>query len=288
MRVLVENTHDYAVFATDLEGRVLTWNPAARRLLGYAEEEILGRSSFVTFTPEDRSQGIPERELQTALAEGRASDERWHLKKDGTHTWASGVMTLLKDEAGRPRAFAKVMRDYTVARLAADALRESEERLRVALSAAQMGTWLWRIPTDEQVTDDRGRVRAEFERGLREGGDIRVEFRVTWPDGSLHWLKDQGKVFPGPDGRPLFMAGACVDITERRTCERCCLADGPVGGATCAAGAGPRGGGRRRRAPGWRSPARWPRGRAANPGGGGPRRRSTARGRPATARPLGG
>ncbi|HUE16891.1 MAG TPA: ATP-binding protein, partial [Planctomycetaceae bacterium] len=51
------------------------------------------------------------------------------------------------------------------------------------------------------------------------GGDFNVEFRVTWPDGSTHWLRDQGKVFTGPDGRPLFMAGAAMDITERRRME---------------------------------------------------------------------
>ena len=63
------------------------------------------------------------------------------------------------------------------------------------------------------------RVRAEFERCRGEGGDFNVEFRVTWPDGSLHWLQGPGRGLPRPDGRPLFMAGACVDITERRAME---------------------------------------------------------------------
>ncbi|HEX4611272.1 MAG TPA: PAS domain S-box protein, partial [Urbifossiella sp.] len=131
-------------------------------------------------------------------------------------------------------------------RASEERLRESEERLRVALAAGQMGTWLWRIPQDEQVIDDslrrlmglppgaevmnlgvflqavheddRARTREEFERCLG-GGDFNVEFRVTWPDGSTHWLKDQGKVFPSPDGRASFMAGAAMDITERRRME---------------------------------------------------------------------
>ncbi len=109
-----------------------------------------------------------------------------------------------------------------------------------------MGTWLWHIPQDEQVLDDslrrlmglppgeevitlerflqavhpedRGRVRAEFERSLG-GGGFNVEFRVTWPDGSLHWLRDQGKVFSDEGGRPLFMAGAVVDVTARKRME---------------------------------------------------------------------
>src|SRR5215213_6397605 len=118
------------------------------------------------------------------------------MRKDDTRLWVSGAMILLKDGAGRVRGLAKVMRDFTEAKLAADALRESEGRLRVALDAANMGTWLWRIPTDEQIldeslrrlmglrpeeaihtldsflravhTEDRARVRAEFERCLRE------------------------------------------------------------------------------------------------------------------------
>src|SRR3954449_9957838 len=116
--LLIETSRDYAVFVIDLEGRVLTWNPGAERVLGYAEAEIVGQSSFVTFTPEDRAESVPERELQTALREGRAGDDRWHLRKDGTRLWVSGVMVLLRDDAGRPRACAKVMRDFTGAKLA--------------------------------------------------------------------------------------------------------------------------------------------------------------------------
>lgn len=245
--LLIETSRDYAVFVIDLDGRVLTWNAGAERVLGYTEGEIVGQSSFVFFTPEDRAQGVPEQELQTALRDGRAGDDRWHLRKGGVRFWASGVMSLLRGEDGRPLAFAKVMRDYTEAKMTGDALRESGGRLRVALAAAEMGTWLWRIPQDEQILDDtlrrlmglepgeevmtldgflravhegdRDRVRREFERCRREGGDFNIEFRVTWPDGSVHWLRDQGKAFPGEQGLATFITGACVDITERKRAE---------------------------------------------------------------------
>src|SRR3954463_8127423 len=116
-RLLVETTRDYAVFVIDLQGRVLTWNVGAERVLGYAEAEIVGRSSFVTFTPEDRSHCVPDQELETALRDGRASDDRWHQRKDGTRIWVTGVMVLLRDGSGAPRALAKVMRDFTEAKL---------------------------------------------------------------------------------------------------------------------------------------------------------------------------
>ena len=246
-RLLVETTNDYAIFVTDLDANVVTWNVGADRVLGYTDDEIIGQSSFVTFTPEDRVKGVPEQELQTALRDGRATDDRWHMRKDGHRIWVSGMMILLRDEAGAPKACAKVMRDFTAAKLAADTLRESEERLRVAIEAAQMGTWLWRIPTDEQILDaslrrlmglspgeevmnldgflravhegDRDHVRGEFERCLREGDGFNVEFRVTWPDGSVHWLRDQGRMYAADDGTPLFMTGACVDITDRKRDE---------------------------------------------------------------------
>src|SRR4051794_16575702 len=105
-RLLVENSKDYAVFVIDTAGRVQTWNHGAERVLGYTEEEIIGQSSFVTFTPEDCERGVPQRELETALAEGRAGDDRWHLRKDGTRLWVSGAMILLKDKEGRVRGLA--------------------------------------------------------------------------------------------------------------------------------------------------------------------------------------
>jgi PAS domain S-box-containing protein len=246
-RLLVNNTKDHAVFIVGFDGRVLTWNPGAERVLGYSESEIIGQSSFIFFTPEDRDKGVPEDEIQRCLADGQASDDRWHMRKDGRLLWVSGAMTLLSDESGRARACAKVMRDFTEWKLAADALRESESRLRVALEAAEMGTWLWRIPTDEQIIDDslrrlmglepdekvttldhflkavlpedRERVRAEFTRSLEEGRGFNVEFRVRSNDGSLRWIRDQGKIFNDESGKPLFMTGACVDITARKQDE---------------------------------------------------------------------
>src|SRR3712207_5617879 len=83
-RLVAENVRDFAVFATDLGGRILNWNPGVERLLGYAEEEWVGRHASIIFTPEDRERGEPEGEMETALREGRAEDKRWHLRKDGS------------------------------------------------------------------------------------------------------------------------------------------------------------------------------------------------------------
>src|SRR5919112_5593133 len=96
-RLMVENVRDYAIFSLDLDGKVSTWNPGAERVFGWAEAEILGRDGAVLFTPEDRAAGVPAQERATAREKGRAEDERWHVRKDGTRFFASGVMTPIRD-----------------------------------------------------------------------------------------------------------------------------------------------------------------------------------------------
>jgi two-component system CheB/CheR fusion protein len=247
LRLLAENSTEYAIFVVDLEGVVLTWNPGAERVLGYREEEIVGRSSFAIFTPEDRRAGEAASELRSARERGQVADERWHVRKDGTRFWASGILTLLRDESGEPRALAKILRDFTDRMLAEQSVWESEERLRVALAAARMGTWRWDIPADGWTLDeslrelfglepgakvgtkedflglihpeDRQTVRQAVDLVAQDGGDFDVEFRVDRADGPGRWLKDQGKVFPDERGRPAYMTGACVDITERKQME---------------------------------------------------------------------
>jgi two-component system CheB/CheR fusion protein len=137
LRLIVENARDFAIFATDMERRVTSWNSGAERILGYAEAEIVGQSADIIFTPEDRAAGACEREAQTALAEGRANDERWHIRKDGIRFWGSGVMTAMHGPAGEALGFVKVLRDQTEAKRAQEALSQSQAELEAALRAAE-------------------------------------------------------------------------------------------------------------------------------------------------------
>ena len=100
-RLLVESTEDYAIISLDPSGRVLSWNPGAERTLGYAAEEIVGKPFDLFFTSEDIASGRPARELYLAEETGRADDENWLVRRDGSRFWASGVTTSLRDEAER-------------------------------------------------------------------------------------------------------------------------------------------------------------------------------------------
>ncbi len=131
-RLLVESVQDFAILLLDPEGRVASWNAGAERLLGYKEAEILGHDAARLFTPDDVEKGVPEQELKTALVEGRASDERWHVRKDGTYLFGSGVTTLLRDDRGALRGFVKVMRDQTEKKQMEEELRNRAEALAKA------------------------------------------------------------------------------------------------------------------------------------------------------------
>ena len=112
-RKAIEDIRDYAIFMVDTDGLVTNWNVGAQHILGYTEEEILGKDGAKFFTPEDRARAVPSKELATAAMSGRAEDERWHLRRNGSRFWASGVVTPVRNGDGKLIGFSKVMRDMT-------------------------------------------------------------------------------------------------------------------------------------------------------------------------------
>jgi PAS domain S-box-containing protein len=124
-RQIIDSATDYAIIASDMDGRVTSWNTGAQHLLGWTEEEMLGRPVDVFFTPEDVAAGQPRKEMQDARRYGRAIDERWHQRKGGERFWASGELTPLRDDRDVVKGFVKVMRDRTEQRQAESVLAAS-------------------------------------------------------------------------------------------------------------------------------------------------------------------
>ena len=141
-RLLVEGVKDYAIFAIDTEGRVVSWNSGAERIKGYRREEIIGKHFSVFYLPEEIADGKPEKDLQIAAAEGRLEDAGgWRVRKDGSRFYANIVISAIRDKDGTLRGFTKVTRDITDRKRAEEAVRQlsghilrlqDEERRRIA------------------------------------------------------------------------------------------------------------------------------------------------------------
>lgn len=244
-RLLVESVKDYAIFTLDSNGYITSWNSGAENILGYQEAKIIGQHGSCIFTPEDIRNGEDKKELQTAVAEGKAEDERWHVRANGACFWASGIVTPLRDEAGNLLGFTKIMRDMTERKQAEIALRSNEERLRLALEAAHMTIWDWNSQTN-QITwsnnyellfgfapgsfagtfeavlscihpEDRKLVALAVTRSLKQRVDYESEFRIVCPDRSIHWLAAKGQFFYDETGTTeVRMMGVIMDITESK------------------------------------------------------------------------
>ncbi|MGZ5201339.1 MAG: PAS domain S-box protein, partial [Telluria sp.] len=128
-RLLVQGVTDYAIFMLSPEGVVSNWNVGAQRIKGYTEQEIVGSHFSRFYTEEDRQAGAPQRALAVAASVGRWEHEGWRVRKDGTRFWAHVVIDAIRNEDGSLLGFAKITRDLTEKKAAADALAEANAAL---------------------------------------------------------------------------------------------------------------------------------------------------------------
>jgi two-component system CheB/CheR fusion protein len=112
LRLVAESAKDYAIIACDTEGVITMWNQGAERIFGWRESEALGQPISLLFVEEDLASGVHQAEMRQALEKGRAEDERWHRRKDGSRFYCSGTTTPLY-ELGQLRGFGKIARDLT-------------------------------------------------------------------------------------------------------------------------------------------------------------------------------
>jgi PAS domain S-box-containing protein len=239
---------DFAIISIDLKGMVLGWNPGAAKLMGWTEEEMVGQSADRIFTPEDREEGAADGERSRARLFGRAINERWHLRRDGSRFWGSGEMMQLRDEAGAHVGYVKVMRDRTEQHLAGETLAALNERYRIASRATNDVIWDWDLRANtilwnEALQDaygwqpgqvdpagkwwlatihaeDRERVDRSIHAVINGTGTSWTnEYRFQRADGGYADVLDRGYVIRDGDGRAVRMIGAMLDLSERKRAE---------------------------------------------------------------------
>jgi PAS domain S-box-containing protein len=241
-RLLVECVKDYAIFMLDADGYITTWNLGAQRIKGYESEEIIGEHFSIFYTDEDFERGHPEEELRIAVADGSYEEEGIRVRKDGSHFWASVLITALRNEEGDLRGFAKVTRDITARKVA-----EERERLLTREQAAlERATDILESISDAFFAVDEecrftyvngkaeqfwGRSRDELlgkniweefpqavgseyyrqiQRAMEE--DVTTEFEATFPVLGV-WVA--GRAYPSREGLSVYFQ----DVTERKLAE---------------------------------------------------------------------
>ncbi|WP_413044302.1 CheR family methyltransferase [Pseudomonas sp. YJ42] len=132
MKQLAQSTKGYAIITLDRDGLITTWNRGAEHIFGYAEDEVIGQNIRMIYTEADRQTGVPEAERKHALEQGQAADERWHLRRDGTQCFFSGLVNPLVDNSGKVTGFAKIARDITEDRQRSNDQQSALESIQAA------------------------------------------------------------------------------------------------------------------------------------------------------------
>ncbi|WP_425449976.1 PAS domain S-box protein [Virgifigura deserti] len=230
------------------DGHWLRVNQRLCEITGYSRDELLSKSFQELTYREDLDADLANTERLLAGEISTSATEKRCIRKDGSRIWVRQTISLVRDQAtGKPHYMISVVEDIDKRRSAECKLRESRERLRTALSASGMGTYRRelrsnRVDRDENLCrlygltpsqtvgdvaewlqcihpEDRATAAAAVDRCVRESGDLQVDYRVVWPDGSVHWLTERGKTVFNEAGKPLYVTGATIDITERKRVE---------------------------------------------------------------------
>jgi PAS domain S-box-containing protein len=252
-RLLVESVRDYAIFALDVTGHVLSWNAGAERFEGWTADEIVGRHFSIFYPPEEIAAGSPDRELCDAVLHGTSETEGWRIRKDGTRFWANVVRTVMRDHSGELVGFATVARDLTDRRDADEHLRVSEERFRLLVQSVRDYAIFMLDPEGRVATWNEGAQRikgytadeiigrhfsAFYPTETRSTGFPQHELEVAastgrfedegWrlrKDGSLFWASVVITALRDPSGTLVGFAKVTRDLTERRQAEERAIAD---------------------------------------------------------------
>ncbi len=247
-RLLVDSITDYAIYMLDADGVITSWNAGAQRFKGYQASEIIGQHFSRFYSDEDRAAGLPKRGLEKAATEGRYETEGWRVRKDGTRFWAHVIIDPIRLPSGELIGYAKVTRDLTERKRAADTLHRSEEQFRLLVRGVTdyaiylldptgrvtnwnlgaqrikgylpeeiIGEHFSKFYTDEDRA--KGMPQASLAAAKRDGRFEMEGWRVR-KDGSRFWAHVVIDAIPDADGEILGYAKITRDITERMEAQK--------------------------------------------------------------------
>lgn len=126
---IIDSLQDYSIFTLDNEFNINSWSSGSTKIFGYEIEEVIGESFDLIFSEEDLKNGIPQKEIEISLKEGRATDNRWHIKKDKSLFYAYGVVFPLLGLEGEKLGYVKILRDLTERKKSEDAIKNYVKEL---------------------------------------------------------------------------------------------------------------------------------------------------------------
>lgn len=126
---IIDSLQDYSILTLDNDFIINSWSSGAEKIFGYKTEEIIGEHFDIIFTEEDQKNGIPNKETDTAIKEGRAIDNRWHICKDGSKFYAYGLVFPFIGKKGELLGYVKILRDLTERRKSEDAIKKYVKEL---------------------------------------------------------------------------------------------------------------------------------------------------------------
>jgi PAS domain S-box-containing protein len=242
---IVESSDD-AIVSKNLDGVVTSWNQGAENIFGYTAEEMIG-SPIYRIIPEELH--AEEDEVLARLRRGEKIShfETTRRTKNGRDLSISLSVSPVRDSQGDIIGAAKVARDFTEQRKAEASLRDTTERLRLALEAGNMGSWEWNSRSNSVIwsssletiyglapgnfpgtleaalsyidPSDRQMVQSALKESIDDGSDLLIEYRIKRDDGSRRWIEARGRKIEQSDGDDVRLVGVCADITDRRNTE---------------------------------------------------------------------